>query len=312
MQLLILLSLLLAVMVCVVLGANNASACVETSAGIVSMEYLVLATAGGLGIIAGAVVEGGKLSNAVYGGVLFSPSNKATAIVLLATLIVMLVATILNLPLSLTQAMVGAALPIGLLLELGVNWRFFALVAVSWATAPFVAAAFSIVIYQVTRLTSRRMGSVFRRARMYAAMTLGGSFYVGYALGANGVGLVDGISKSVINTPLVFSVLLSIASVTGIYLFGYGVVRTVSERILALAGSAALAAQLGGALTVHLFTQLGVPVSIIQATIGGIAGIGQAKDIAIMNRRIVLRIVLGWVVAPLTGLALAWLLLTLT
>jgi len=65
-------------------------------------------------------------------------------------------------------------------------------------------------------------------------------------------------------------------------------------------------------LTVHLFTELGIPVSITQAAIGGIAGIGQAKDIAIMNRQVVLRIVLGWVAAPLTGLVLAWLLLTLT
>jgi PiT family inorganic phosphate transporter len=80
-------------------------------------------------------------------------------------------------------------------------------------------------------------------------------------------------------------------------LFGYGVTSTVSERILALAGAASLAAQLGGALTVHFFTQLGIPVSITQAVIGGIVGIGQAKDIVIMNRRIVLRVVLGWIMA---------------
>jgi len=271
-----------------------------------------LATVGGLGIITGAVIEGGKLSNAIYGGVLSSPNDKATAILLLATLIVMLVATTLKLPLSLTQAMIGAALPIGLLLEMGVNWRFFALVALSWVAAPLVAAALSIMIYQVTKLASRRMGSLFRRARMYAVMTLGGSFYVGYALGANGVGLVDGISRSAVSSPILLSVFLSIAAVAGIYLFGYGVVSTVNERVLALTGAAALVAQLGGAFTVHLFTQLGVPVSIIQATVGGIAGIGQAKDIAIMNRRIVLRIVLGWVAAPITGLGLAWLLLALT
>ena len=312
MQLLILSSLLFALLVCVILGANNASACVGTRAGIMSVEYLVLATVGGLGVVLGAVIEGGKLSNAIYGGVLAGPNDRATAVLLLATLIMMLVATVLNLPLSLTQAMVGAALPIGFLLEIGVNWRFSALVAVSWIATPLIAAAFSIAIYHVTKLASRRVGSVFLRARMYATITLGGSFYTGYALGANGVGLVDGITRSTVGALPLFSVFLSVATVVGIYLFGYGMVSTVSERILTLAGAAALAAQLGGALTVHLFTQLGVPVSIIQATIGGIAGIGQAKDIAIMNRRMVLRIVLGWVVAPLTGLALAWLLLTLT
>jgi len=311
-QLLILFSLLFALLVCVILGANNASACVGTSAGVISMKYLTLATVGGLGVMFGAVIEGGKLSNAIYGGVLASQNGKATGILLLATLVVMLVATILNLPLSLTQAMIGAALPIGLFLEMGVNWRFVILVAASWVATPLVAAILSVVIYHVINYTSRGIRSVFQRARMYGAITLGGSFYTGYALGANGVGLVEGISQFAIGSPLLFSACLSIATVAGIYLFGYGVTRTVSERILALTGAAALAAQLGGALTVHLFTQLGVPVSIIQAAIGGITGIGQAKHIAIMNRRIVLRIVLGWIVAPLTGLALAWLLVTLT
>jgi len=270
-----------------------------------------LVTVGGLGVVLGAVIEGGKLSNAIYGGVLAGPNDKATAVLLLSTLVVMLVATVLNLPLSLTQAMVGAALPIGFLLEVGVNWRFSALVAVSWVATPLVAAAFSIVVYHVTKLASGRIGSVFRRARMYATIMLGGSFYTGYALGANGVGLVHGISTSTIGNMPLLSLSLSVATVVGIYLFGHGVASTVSERILSLAGAAALAAQLGGALAVHLFTQLGVPVSITQATIGGITGIGQAKDISIMNRRIVLRIVLGWIAAPLTGLGLAWLLLTL-
>jgi PiT family inorganic phosphate transporter len=108
-----------------------------------------------------------------------------------------------------------------------------------------------------------------------------------------------------------FWVSLSLSAVAGMFLFGYGVTSTVSERILTLAGAAALAAQLGGALTVHLFTQFGVPVSITQAVIGGIMGIGQAKDIVIMDTRTVLRVILGWVMAPLVGLGLACLLLAL-
>lgn len=311
MQPLALLSLLAALLVCVILGANNASACVRTSAGILSVEYWTLATVGGVGVILGSVIEGGKLSNAIYGGILVGQNDKATFILLLATLAVMFVATALRLPLSLTQVMVGTALPMGLL-ERGVNWRFLALVGGSWVATPLVAAALSVVVYRFVKQTSARIGNIFQRARMYAAITLAGSFYVGYALGANGVGLVYGISRFSIGPAPLFSACLSAAAVVGIYLFGYGVTSTVSERILALAGAASLASQLGGALTVHFFTQLGIPVSITQAVIGGIVGIGQAKDIVIMNRRIVLRVVLGWIMAPLTGLLVSLLLLTLT
>jgi PiT family inorganic phosphate transporter len=308
---LVVLSLLAALAVCVILGANNASACVSTSLGIISLSYSALATVGGIGVILGTAIEGSKLSNTIYGGVLNRPSDEATIVLLLATLTVMLVATTLNLPLSLTQAMVGAAIPLGLVLKTGVNWNFTGLVAVSWILTPLVASVLSVATYHLTRLANRRIGNLFERARLYAAVTFCGSFYTGYTLGANGVGLIYGISRSTLSAPPLFSLLLSSATVAGIFLFGCGVAATVSDRILSLVGAAALAAQLGAALTVHLFTQLGIPVSITQATIGGIAGIGQAKDIAIMNRQIVLRIILGWIAAPVTGLAFAWLLLAL-
>lgn len=311
MQLPILFSFFLAYLVCIALGANNASVCVGTSGGVISRGYLTLATVAGVGAVLGTIIEGGKLSNAIYGGVLINPSDKGTPILLLTTLVVMLLASIVRLPVSLMQAMVGVALTVGILLETGVKWSFVILVASSWVATPLVAAAASIVIYHVVKRIGRRIGNIFQRVKVYAIITLSGSFYVGYALGANGVGLVNGILQSTIGSLPMFSVFLSTAAVVGIYVFGYRVTRTVSERILALTGAAALAAQLGGALTVHLFTQFGVPVSITQAIIGGITGIGQAKDIAIVNRRIVLHIILGWIIAPLTGIGLAWLMLTL-
>jgi len=311
-QPLILFSLVAALLVCFVLGANNASACIRTSSGVLSIEYLMLATVGGIGVVLGTIGEGAKLSNSIYGGVLASQNDRATAILLLATLVVMLVATVLKLPLSLTQAMVGAALPMGMFLQLGVNWQFLALIGASWFSTPLVAGVFSIAVYKVVKKISRRIGDIFQRARMYAAITMIGSFYAGYALGANGIGLVQGISRPSMGTVPLLSTSLSISAVAGIYLFGYGVTSTVSEKILALAGAAALAAQIGGALTVHLFTQFGIPVSITQAIIGGIIGIGRAKDIAIMNTRVVSRVVLGWIMAPLIGLGLALLLLALT
>jgi len=311
-QLLIFLSLVAALLVCFVLGANNASVCIRTSSGVWSLEYLMLAIVGGLGVVLGTIIEGPKLSNSIYGGVLANQSDKATAILLLATLIVMLVATTLKLPLSLTQAMVGAALPVGLSLQLGVNWSFLVLVGASWISTPLVAGVFSIALHAIIMKTNRRIGDIFQRTRLYVAVIMIGSFYAGYALGANGVGLIQGISLPSIGWVLLLSASLSVSAVAGIFLFGYGVTRTVSERILTLAGTAALAAQLGGALTVHLFTQFGAPVSIIQAVIGGIIGIGWTKDIVIMNTRVVLRVVLGWMMAPLIGLGLASLLLALT
>ena len=293
--------------VCIVLGANNASACIGASAGTISVKYLVLATVSGLGVIIGWLVEGNKLSNAIYGGVLANQNDKATAIILITTLIVMGAATAFKLPLSITQAMVGAAISMGLFLDITTNWWFVILVLASWIVTPVVAAIISVGVYYMIKGGASRIGSIFQRGRMYALLALAGSWYIGYALGANSVGMIGGIFQSTTDLALL-SVIVPTATVVGIFALGRGVTRTLSEKVLTLTGVAAVAVTIAAALTVELFTQVGVPVAITQAVTGGIIGIGQAKEIAIMNRRILLRIVLSWILAPVAGLVLAWVL----
>ncbi len=89
------------------------------------------------------------------------------------------------------------------------------------------------------------------------------------------------------------------------YFLSSGVTKTVGVKILGLSPSTALVVQLSGALTVHMFTQFGLPVSITQSLVGGILGIGLAKRIAIMNKAIIRSIIAEWITAPLIGFVIA-------
>ena len=63
---------------------------------------------------------------------------------------------------------------------------------------------------------------------------------------------------------------------------------------------------LAEALTVHLYTQLGIPVSTSQALVGAVAGIGFVRGIRTVNRKLLLEIFGAWLATPvLAGLA-AW------
>lgn len=63
---------------------------------------------------------------------------------------------------------------------------------------------------------------------------------------------------------------------------------------------------MGGALTVHGFTEAGIPVSVSQAVVGGIFGASIPRNIVVRNNRLVREIIVGWTAAPLMGAVLAF------
>jgi PiT family inorganic phosphate transporter len=73
---------------------------------------------------------------------------------------------------------------------------------------------------------------------------------------------------------------------------------TVGSRLVSLDAFSALVAILAQAATVHLFAIIGVPVSVSQAIVGAVLGIGLAKGVKTINRGLLLRVVFGWVGTP--------------
>jgi PiT family inorganic phosphate transporter len=104
---------------------------------------------------------------------------------------------------------------------------------------------------------------------------------------------------------------LWIATVLGMLAFSRGTTQSVAENIVGLNPSASFAAQMGGAVTVHGFTQFGMPVSVSQAVVGGIFGAAIPRKIVVRNDRLTREIILGWTVAPLLGAGIAFLIATI-
>jgi PiT family inorganic phosphate transporter len=59
------------------------------------------------------------------------------------------------------------------------------------------------------------------------------------------------------------------------------------------------------AITVHIFTVIGVPVSAGQATIGSIVGIGLIRGIHTLNLKMLGNIFAGWFLTPVVALILS-------
>ena len=88
-------------------------------------------------------------------------------------------------------------------------------------------------------------------------------------------------------------------------LFSRGTTFSVAENIVDLSLSASFASSMGGAATVHGFTQLGIPVSVSQAVVGENFGAAAPRKIVVRNDRLAREIVLGWTIALLPGAGLA-------
>ena len=86
---------------------------------------------------------------------------------------------------------------------------------------------------------------------------------------------------------------------------------TVGKKITYMDEYSAFIAELSEAITVEIFTQVGVPVSTSQAIVGGVVGVGLVKGARTVNKRTLMEIMIGWVSTPISAGIVSYLLIKL-
>jgi PiT family inorganic phosphate transporter len=124
--------------------------------------------------------------------------------------------------------------------------------------------------------------------------------YGAYALGANNVANVTGVFAgagliTVRWATIIGGVSIAIGAVT----YSKRVMLTVGGGLVKLDAFSAFVAVLSEAITVHIYAEVGVPVSTSQAIVGAVLGIGIAVGARSVNNRTLINIVLGWISTPI-------------
>ncbi len=91
-----------------------------------------------------------------------------------------------------------------------------------------------------------------------------------------------------------FLVLGGLGIAIGLATFGYRVMRLVGTKVTEITPSRGVAASLGGMTTVLVCSKMGLPVSTTHTLIGAILGVGLARGITAINRKIVGSIFTSW------------------
>jgi len=282
-------------------GSNDAANVFGTAVASGMVRYRTAVLLAGGFIILGAVVGG-------WGGIetlstLSDQTLFSAFLICMAAALTVRAMTRLHLPVSTSQAVVGAVLGAGLACGAAVDYSLLPKVIGSWIAAPVVASVLALLLYPSLAWVIERMRLrlITRSIVLKSALTVGGC-YGAYALGANNVGNIMGVFQAAGAYPEA-AWLLRLIGGAGIALgaltFSRSVMLTVGSRLVALDAFSALVAVLSQAGTVHLFALIGVPVSVSQAIVGAVLGIGLAKSVRTINRRLLLGVLFGWVGTPM-------------
>jgi inorganic phosphate transporter, PiT family len=318
------------------LGANDASHIFGSAVGSKMVTFRKAAIIASLFFVLGAVLQGSGTSQTLgkLGEVNALGGSFTVAIAAAITIYMM---TKFALPISTTQAIVGAIIGWNFFTGNSTNSRVLSTIVAAWAAGPVVGAVFAIVLFILLKKFKK---SVKIHLIRFESLIKTGLIVVGafgaYSLGANNIANVMGVFipafklqdldllAFTLNSNQQLFLLGGLAVAAGIITYSWKVMDTIGSNILELSSEAALIVVLAQSLVLFIFSSTGlsdffvsfglpripmVPVSSSQVVVGCILGIGLYKGIRNINFKILGEIALAWVISPVASGLLTFLLL---
>jgi len=290
------------------LGSNDSANIFGTGVAARVLTYRTATILIAIFVVIGALFEGYKSMGIV--GEMSTMSHMAAFMAAFAAGLCVAIFSYLSLPVATSQAIMGAILGIGLISGIPDLTRLYKVV-LCWVFTPIGAMVLGRVLYPILGnifqkiLADLQLRNIFIRwALLFAGC------YGAYSLGANNVGNVTGVYVgSGLLTPLQAAIVGSLSIASGVLTYSRNVMDTVGKKIVELDGFSAFVSTFSAAITVHLFTQVGVPVSTSQAVVGGVTGVGLVKGARTVSRKTLIEIAVGWVSTPLSSGVIAYLLM---
>ena len=286
------------------LGANDSANTFGTAVSSRMVSYRLAVVLIAIFVIIGAWLQGAEGIETIRS--LTTQTLSTASICSLAAALTVTLMTLLRLPVSTSQAVVGAIVGLGIT-QKQLNVSGLVKVVVCWLGTPIGAIIISVIVYHTLAFVIRRWRpSIFEYdPAMRAALIICGC-YSAYSLGANNVANVSAVfvgeNMLTIRQASLFG---GISIALGALTFSKGVMLTVGKGVVKLDVFSSLCSVLALAITIHVYAVIGVPVSTSQGIIGAVLGIGFVKGLQTVKRKALIRIVAGWLATPVVACLLA-------
>ena len=279
------------------LGANDASNVFGSAVASRMLKFWTAAVLASVFVLLGALLQGQAGIETLKGLTQFTLEQAVVSSVAAATTVTIM--TILGFPVSTSQAVVGAILGIGILNQ-QLNLAGLGKVVVCWFGTPVGAVVIAVIIYKVLGTFYNNLKiNLFQSDILIRVSLIAAGSYGSYALGANNVANVTAVFVGAGHLSVFSAALIGGLSIgLGILTFSKRVMETVGKKLVRLDPFSALVVLLAEAITVHIYTFIGVPVSTSQAVIGAVLGVGIVKGISTVSGRTLVNILIAWLLTP--------------
>ena len=315
------------------LGANDASNVFGSAVGSKMVSFRKAAIIASIFVILGAVVQGAGASDTLgkLGGVNAIGGSFTLALAAAITIYVM---TKFSLPVSTTQAIVGAIIGWNLFTGNTTNANTLSKIVATWISGPILGAVFAILLYIIVRWFKRvsKIHLIRFESFIKTGLIVVGAFG-SYSLGANNIANVMGVfvpafdlqelnlGLFTLSSNQQLFLLGGLAIAVGILTYSKKVMETIGGNIVELTSEGAMVVVLAQSLVLFIFSSSGlsaffvkiglppipmVPVSSSQVIVGCVIGIGLYKGARNINFRLLGEIALGWLSTPIMSGLLAF------
>ena len=290
------------------LGANNFANIFGTGVATGTIKYRTAVLLTAVFVLLGSLIEGPKCMETV--GELSRVLPLEAFYCALAAAITMTLFTYLAIPSSTSQTIIGAIIGAGILSGSADYTKLYRIVT-CWVFTPIAGIFFGYVLYRILEyILERTIRNMAHRNLVYFIGILIAGCYGAYTLGTNNVATVTGVHvASGMLTPEMGALVGGLAIAAGVLTYGKKVMMTIGKGIVPLDPFSAFVAVLAEALTLHIFTQIGVPVSSSQAIVGAVVGVGIVGDIRTVSPRVLLKISASWALGPVSAGVMAYVLI---
>ncbi|MFO7851044.1 MAG: inorganic phosphate transporter [Bacteroidota bacterium] len=315
------------------LGANDAANVFGSAVGSRMISFIKAAIIASAFVIIGAVFQGQGAAETLGDLGAVNALGGSFTVALAAALAVYFM-TRLSLPVSTSQAIVGAIIGWNLFTGSKTDYDSLTTIVITWITGPVLGGLFSILLYFIIRKIKRstRIHLIRYESYIKTGLIIVGAF-AAYSLGANNIANVMGVFVPAVsfdkinlgfislNSAQQLFLLGGIAIAAGIFTYSRKVMHTVGRNIFELSADAALIVVMSHALVLFIFSSsrlsefvssLGlppiplVPVSSSQVIVGAIIGMGVLNGARNINFKMVGGIASGWLITPIIACIIAF------
>ncbi len=295
------------------LGANDAANIMGSAVGSRMLSFRRAAVIGAVFVVLGAAA-GGFGGSETLGRLGTVGSLGGSFAVALSAAVTLFLFTRAGLPVSTSQAIVGALIGWNFFSNASTDWSVLSSIALSWVSSPLLAAVFSWLLFHLMRAVMRRLAiHLFHWDVILRTLLALAGAYGAFSLGMNNIANVMGVFVPVAPFPEVelMGILLTPARVlfiiggisiaVGILTYSQRVMETIGSDIVHLSPENALVTVISVSTVLLLFSSRfmpQVPVSSSQAAVGAVIGIGIARGAGGIRYRRLGSIALGWLLTP--------------